>query len=1132
MMIPRHLRLWTAFALFTLASLPVEAARRIHLAPAARGDGSGRNAANARRFEAADFNQRVIPDARDFEVEVRFAPGTYPVTVPLNVSGGAHQADYFVRIIGEGEGPEEVVFLNQLPYQPGNHERMARFHDIRRIEIENVTFDGNWDERMKLAGHPSTSFGYKNQPLTATAITGRIRRVIVRHHGAIGFVPHTRFDNPAGVESFPLAVGTIDVGQEPYGDDPRPWVVEDCEIHGFHTEYSGYTTLLMAGAGSIPGQSPAWITTDPERRMILVRRCQIRGTQGGLGVIAMGSSGCGTGYADGGRATFTDNLVLNASLGFNTDCGRISNLDFIHSQFLDIWAIGNANASYPGRMHHYRISDNAVRFGHRQQFGQYRQFTWKGRHMITDLALPLGRPETNDLVGLYLGSTENFDLTRNWFTGRIPAARGPESGPAEFKLLRKLGPIDFPWGGGSAPASGLDGSGNAISQVAWDFSRLQTVPGGKFNSLPVGGGGELTRLRSVPSTPPATFNPIGQVERILPLYGRRSQSYDWLPQSGSGPRRSRVVPDEPALLGSLEVAIGEITSPTPGEWIVPVRLAFQPMPGQGDTRPVAGSNVWLQVSGAIQSSGSGLTDSRGLTEFRLRSSNLTRGQLHLLAFHDPNARLPTQGRFREYHVAFARAHQSVGSVVDVVARPDVADERTGQPARFLFSRTPDLAGNLPDLEVAFRIGRNPRAASFGPDYELELDGPGTLLADNARRGAAARIRFPANVSQLVLQLIPVPDQILEQERVTLELITGSRLPYDLAPNHSATVYLHDGPDWSRQDLPSPEPGQIQVTAISPITRIDDQPAVLIGGILTVRDGLQRPVYWRWNLDSQQPELLKSHPATWDSILPSTFTSTGTSSLPDVAGTIDVPQRGQATGWIQGKRLPFSTRITAANDDGSWWIAQRVQGQSQEFLLGQTGRSPVTPRGDGWREISLAAVDPRGTTVGQGKRGDLVRAFRTSRVDSISNTDALPLLNDTTESGATAINSAGAVAGWCSKGAVRRACVWLPSNPANSLRVVELVRPPNQSESIALGFSITGEVLAMAGKDGILSQPYVASLNHAGIWPLDDPSNVFGATAGAPAGQVVAINPQGWVIGSRPGPNRSTIAWVARRQSRQ
>lgn len=1129
---PPLLRLGATLALIALSPLPAEAARRIHLAPSARGDGSGRNAANARRFEAVDFNQRVIPDARDFEVEARFAPGTYPITVPLSIVGGARQADYFVRIVGEAEGPEEVVFLNQLPYQPGNHERMARFHDVRRIEIENVTFDGNWDERMKLAGHPSQSFGYKNQPLTATATTGRIRRIIVRNHGAIGYVPHTRFDNPAGVESFPLAVGTIDVGQEPFGDDPRPWVVEDCEIHGFHTEYSGYTTLMMAGAGSIPGQSPDWINTDPERRMILVRRCQIRGTEGGLGVIAMGSSGCGAGYADGGRATFTDNLVLNASLGFNTDCGRISNLDFIHSMFLDIWAVGNANASYAGRMHHYRISDNSVRFGHRQQFGQYRQFTWKGRHMTTDLALPLGRPETNELVGLYLGSTEDFDLARNWFTGRLPAPRGPESGPAEFKLLKKLGPVDFPWGGGSAQASNFDGSGNAISQVAWDFSRLQSIPGGKFNSLPVGGGGELVRLRSVPITPPSAFKPIGHVERVLPVYGRRSQRYEWLPQSGSGPRRSRLVPNEPALHGSIEVAIGEVHSPNPGEWIVPVRLALQPMPGQGETRPIAGSNVWLQVNGAFQSAGTGLTDSRGITEFRLRSPDLTRGHLQLLAFHDPHARQPAQGRFREYHVAFSRAHHAIGSVVDVVARPDVADERSGQPARFLLSRTPDLSGNLPELEVAFRVGRNPRSATYGTDYELELDGPGTLLADNARQGGIARIRFPTDVEQLSLRLVPVADQVVEQERVTLELITGSRLPYALAPKNSATVYLNDGPDWTRQDLPSPGDGILQVTAISPVTLVDDRHVVLIGGILTVRGARERPVYWRWNLDSQQPELLKSAPAGWDAILPATFTSTGTTTLPEVAGALDPDDRGLAAGWIQGKRLPFPGRITAASDDGSWWIAQRENGRSREPVLGRPGGAPKAARGDGWREIKLVGVNASGLVVGQGKRGELMRAFRTSRVDGISATDALPLLNDTVESGAEAINAAGAVAGWCGKGAARRACVWLPTGTGDSLRVVELVRPPNQTESVALGFSMTGEVLAMAGRNGALTLPYVASLNHAGIWPLDDPSNVFGTTAGAPGGQVVGINPQGWIIGTRPGPNRSTIAWVARRQSRQ
>ena len=180
-----RLLLIAALALAT----PVEAARRHYLAPTALGDGSGRNAANARAFDGNDLNQRLFNDASDPEVELRLAPGIYPVRTAINVGGGAVGPRLRIRIIGQGTHPEDTVLLNERPFVNNTQDRIARFQDIDRIEIENLTFDGNWDRRLARAGHPATAGYYKNQPLYAAARTGRIWKVIVRNHGSVGIVP-------------------------------------------------------------------------------------------------------------------------------------------------------------------------------------------------------------------------------------------------------------------------------------------------------------------------------------------------------------------------------------------------------------------------------------------------------------------------------------------------------------------------------------------------------------------------------------------------------------------------------------------------------------------------------------------------------------------------------------------------------------------------------------------------------------------------------------------------------------------------------------------------------------------------------------------------------------------------------
>ena len=84
--------------------------------------------------------------------------------------------------------------------------------------------------------------------------------------------------------------------------------------------------------------------------------------------------------------------------------------------------------------------------------------------------------------------------------------------------------------------------------------------------------------------------------------------------------------------------------------------------------------------------------------------------------------------------------------------------------------------------------------------------------------------------------------------------------------------------------------------------------------------------------------------------------------------------------------------------------------------------------------------------------------------------------------------------------------------------------------MALGLTTAGEVLAVAGKGGRWEVPYLFSPANRFIQPLQDPAFVWGSAANEPAADAMAINPQGWVIGTRTTPNGRS-GWVARRLQR-
>lgn len=1122
------LSVWLALVLGLGLSGTAEAARKYHLAPAAKGDGSGRDAANARRFDGNDLNYRLFADASDPVVELRFAPGTYPLSTFLFVGGGGRAADYVVRMIGDGARPEEVVIRNDRPFVPGVQDRMIRFQDLRRVEVENLTFDGNWDEKMRLAGHPALASGYKNQPLSITSRTGRVRRVIVRNIGSVGFMPQTRFDNSAGVEAFPLAVGTVDVGQEPEGGDPRPWVVEDCEVHDFHAEFGGYGTMIMAGAGNVGGRTPAWAAADASRRLILIRRCLVRGTPTGAGVIALGSAGCSPGEIDGGRVTFTDNLVLNASMGFNTDCGRLTNLDFTNSLYLDIWIGGNVNANYAGMMQRYDFSGNSIRFGLRRGYPLYTRLRWDGPRATSEPTFVLGRTETNELAGLFIGSPSEVRFSGNWFTTRAPLAQGLESLPAEFQLGRKLTKADMPWGSGFQDASDFESSGNVVSRIHDDFAGLDEVPVGRITKLRLDSAPELTKRRTLPPRR-TSFRPTGRVERVLPVWARRQQRYESLPPGAPGSRRDRATEvTEPALTGGIEVAIGEAVPDKSGDLRIPVRLVLQPLPGQGETRPLARSNLWLEISGSTTNTLTATTDARGIAEFRIKGEEQNPRLLSLRAYHDPRARSAAEGRLDEYQVAHASAELPLGTIVNMTASPAIADEKSGQPARLRFTRTPDSKGELPEQEIYFRLGNEPRAARIGTDFELEAVGKFPFQPGPARQGSVARLTFPKEVSTVEVDVVPTHDDVLEREWTTVRLIPAARRGYEVGSDSSATVYFYDGPEWSRQELPVP-PGLVaRPSAISPVVRLGTNTAVVIAGTLEGADGRRNPAWWHWDLSSDKPGLLARIPSSWSGLRANSLAAVGQDGWPVAAGETGNPSAPRAA--LPGLDLDWNGSVRATSPNGSIWIGSRQGGREREALLGRGSTAPVSARGAGWESMELKAVNDSALVVGEGRHTGRRRAFRSSRVEELTNADLLPIPQDCTESGVEAIDAIGNAAGWVSSPTGRRACLWPAPGTNNSSTIVEFGRPDGLPESMALGLTATGEVLAVAGKGGRWEVPYLFSPANRFIQPLQDPAFVWGSTPNEPAADAVAINAQGWVIGTRTTPNARS-GWVARRLQR-
>jgi hypothetical protein len=81
--------------------------------------------------------------------------------------------------------------------------------------------------------------------------------------------------------------------------------------------------------------------------------------------------------------------------------------------------------------------------------------------------------------------------------------------------------------------------------------------------------------------------------------------------------------------------------------------------------------------------------------------------------------------------------------------------------------------------------------------------------------------------------------------------------------------------------------------------------------------------------------------------------------------------------------------------------------------------------------------------------------------------------------------------------------------------------------MAFAVNSAGEVVALGGRGGRPTAPFIANLGVGGSKPLDDPHFVSGIPDGFEWGAPASINPQGWISGNGLRQGRA-VAWVLRR----
>lgn len=809
-----RLGLWIALVALTYAPQGWTSTN-FWFAPAGTGDGSAPD--HPRRYNAKFMQWAVLNGGpgQDRDVSIHFLPGEYLVE-PLNTTTTT-PSDWRIRIVGLGKHPQDTVLKLQPNYPKGASHVGGDWVDVidlgrnseylQRFEMENITIDGNWTGQTNY-NHAGYLRGYKNSPVYVNARTGRIRKVIVRNYGAHGIAPQRTTDMGAGIEVFPIHIVTEDEGQQPEGGDPRPWVVEDCEVSGFHGPYNGYTTALFGVARLNVPKTPRWSWDDRTSRLLWFRRNQVRGVPGDGGVIALGGASHGTNIT--GKITWSDNVVLNSTV-FNTDTGTLRQLDFTNSIGLDIFVVGyvGTHSTREPYMTEYTISGNSFRFGWALTLSDYRNFSVGNRpdgRLATryDRALRVGRPMFPPVTGLTLqGIARDIRYTDNWFTSRsredFVSLDPIHPREPRYRIVHRMPSRDPEQTNGPMitrkEALDMDFSNNRISAVPFDFEGLKPLNGGRI-ALLGDGSSPMLELREAPAAPTSGFVPSGLLERVEMVFTNVTRRIPWkgVPFGAppDSPREGAFDGPDRVLIGAIEVIAGRPTPATAegGTFRLPVRVALQPTPYARlkGTQPLSGRRVFLEVlSGSLHPQRlSAESDPQGIATFSYPVKAGANGVDYFRVWTEGAE--GRDGEWDEYQDAWSTAHFAHGQTVGVRVVTAVSDSENGSPGEFRLIRSGDISR---PLTVNLALENGPALAESGRDYQMK--GPARTRYPGGKEGETGNvgdsIEFPRGEREITLKVEPLAAKARSGRLVDLRILAGDGYAPGEPPVGQVVIYV-------------------------------------------------------------------------------------------------------------------------------------------------------------------------------------------------------------------------------------------------------------------------------------------------------------------------------------------------------
>jgi hypothetical protein len=934
-----------------------------------------------------------------------------------------------------GHGGAGIINVQDSSHAEGGFTeiRGGRLLQARRVVVENLVLDCNWRNQRAFSSLGSPS-AFKMYGVNAIAATGRFRYVIVRDHGSHGLICASQFDSKAGVEAFPLMVQAVDDGQEPAAEcsacdlqlipfatksDPRPWLIEGCEIHGFNNIWGGYNTAIMVNvvthdpnrveeAAYVNHHPPAAFLKDKDRRFALVRNCQIRG-----GAYAFGQAG--PGYCTG--STFTGNAVVGSGGGYNADTHAVISGDITNSAILDAHVgVRQVSEGYgmPVSINYHTVAGNLIRISSRSTYRRYQDYRTVSTTTISDPTLVLGCNFTNTVScfhinGITRGPVFRDNLMTTRAMDRFYTPNPEDLTSAVFRPIWWQTPTEVfpPYETGSIVrlnAQDVSLLNNRISASADNFIRHGDTLGDEFYST----FNNATAPAYTTNRPAAEGDPNFQLasrtERVV-LFQEDPQliTYSWKRLTTNGVVTTVTeTRQEPRLTRVREVQIQKPWRYSPLGMKVNVRLVDHWLPTEGKTVEsefVQGEKVYLRVVGP----GVDQTfdeETGQLAQFSLPITNGVSGSFTLTAWWLKPGEIDYN-----YHGAFSTTQFDEGTVVSLSVSPDVANDRNtsfaAQRPVFAIRRsgptTDPLTVNLelPPYTVprfnssGFMITPAPDVAGTygtgtGQDYVLKRGA--TTIIPGTLPNRTFTVTIAAGDSFTNITLYPTYDDLTENEVAYLRVASGSG--YAIGSESTALAFIYDGPEFVVKELTDPLASYGSSSAVG--INGDVSPAVA-GTIYVSSGGYSGNRGGKWSSSYYQGYFLDMRISDYPGYTPEP------SGVADTIG-------GQT--WYVGSRLNGTKRVPWRGWPGAITDLRTLKPNGAGEALAIANNVADVRRIVGWTEHTYKVGETTYTTP---RRPAMWRGIQLVAEDlgSLSSSESL-------EGAALAVNSLGNIGGWSMK----------------------------------------------------------------------------------------------------------------------